>query len=135
MEKKKSDVKIAIGRETKLADARLKGGNLQSGERDCPIHGNLGVRGRTFQGRVTKKFDKRVVIEFDRMIKIRKYERYMKKRTKLHARLSDCMKSQINVGDLIKIQECRPLSKLIKFVVINRVKEADQKVNVGGKEK
>ena len=36
----------------------------------------VGTRGRTFKGTVIKKFPKRVVIEFERMVYIRKYERY-----------------------------------------------------------
>ena len=93
----------------------------------CPTHGNLKARGRTFEGRVTKKFSKRVVIEFERMIYSKKYERYFKSKTKIHARLPDCIESEINVGDLIRIQECRPLSKIIHFVVIKKIKGADEK--------
>jgi small subunit ribosomal protein S17 len=57
------------------------------------------------------------------MIYVRKYERYAKSKTKIHARLPICMENEINIGDLIKIQECRPLSKIIHFVVIGKVKE------------
>ena len=93
-------------------------------DKDCHIHGNLKVRGQIFRGRVIKKFHKRVVIEFERMIYVRKYERYAKSKTKIHARLPICMEKKINVGDLIKVQECRPLSKIIHFVVIEKVKGA-----------
>ncbi|MBS3076124.1 30S ribosomal protein S17 [Candidatus Pacearchaeota archaeon] len=92
-------------------------------DRNCHIHGNLKVRGRTFEGKVIRKFHKRITIEFERMIYIRKYERYAKSRTKIHARLPDCMEKQINIGDSVKIQECRPLSKIIHFVVINKIGE------------
>jgi len=93
-------------------------------DKDCPKHGNLKVRGRVFEGKVIRKFHKRVVIEFERMIYVRKYERYAKSRTKLHARLPVCMEKEINLGDLIKIQECRPLSKIIHFVVVKKIKDA-----------
>ena len=43
----------------------------------------VGTRGRTFEGTVTKKFDKRVVIEFERTVRVPKYERFMKKKTKI----------------------------------------------------
>src|SRR3990167_5233940 len=79
-------------------------------DRNCHIHGNLKVRGRIFEGRITKKFHKRVVIEFERMIYVRKYERYAKSKTKIHAHLPTCMESKIQIGDLIRVQECRPLS-------------------------
>jgi len=94
------------------------------GQKDCHIHGNLKARGRTFEGKVIKKFNKRVVIEFERMIYVKKYERYKKSRTKIHARLPVCMENEIHIGDLIKVQECRPLSKIIHFVVIEKIKEA-----------
>ncbi|MEK6842767.1 MAG: 30S ribosomal protein S17 [Nanoarchaeota archaeon] len=96
-------------------------------DRNCHIHGNLKVRGRTFEGTVIKKFHKRVVIEFERMIYVRKYERYMKGKTKIHAHLPSCMENQIHVGDLIKVQECRPLSKIIHFAVIGKIKSGGEK--------
>jgi small subunit ribosomal protein S17 len=96
-------------------------------DKNCHIHGNLKTRGRTFQGRVIKKFPKRVVIEFERMIYVRKYERYYKSKTKLHARLPECIEKKVEVGDLIKIQECRPLSKLVHFVVIAKVNKEKNK--------
>jgi small subunit ribosomal protein S17 len=87
------------------------------------------LRGRIFQGTVTKKFPKRLTIEFERTIYLRKYERYAKSKTKLHARLSDCLAPSINVGDYIEIQECRPLSKIITFVVTKKIKSAMEAKN------
>tara|TARA_Y100000310_G_C20472724_1_gene710874 strand:- start:557 stop:922 length:366 start_codon:yes stop_codon:yes gene_type:complete len=94
-------------------------------DRDCPTHGRLKVRGRHFKGEVIKKHPRRITIEFERTIYIRKFERYMKKKTKIHARLPDCLKEEINVGDYIEIGECRPLSKIIHFVVIKKIKEGN----------
>lgn len=88
----------------------------------CPFHGDLATRGRSFEGHVTKKFSKRIVVEFERVTYVRKYERYAKKRTKLHVRLPECMADKIKVGDYVKVVECRPLSKLIHFVVVERVR-------------
>jgi len=95
-------------------------------DKNCHIHGNLKTRGRTFEGVVIKKFYKRVVIEFERMVYVRKYERYKKSKTKIHARLPVCMEDEINVGDSVKVQECRPLSKLIHFVVIEKIKSGSK---------
>ncbi len=97
-----------------------------SDDTDCPIHGNLKARGRVFEGQVIKKFPKRIAIEFERMVYVKKYERYKKSRTKIHARLPSCMEKDINLGDLISIQECRPLSKIIHFVVIKKIKSAEE---------
>ena len=107
------------GKKVELAEAVCN-------EKDCPVHGNLKSRGRTFEGKVTKKFNKRIVIEFERMIYVKKYERYKKSRTKIHARLPVCMEKEINIGDLIKVQECRPLSKIIHFVVIEKIKDKEE---------
>jgi len=96
----------------------------------CPTHGNLSARGRVFQGVVIKKFLRRLTIQFERTISIKKYERYMKKKSKLHARLPDCMANEIEIGDYIQIQECRPLSKIIHFVVTKLIRKGTSE---GGK--
>jgi small subunit ribosomal protein S17 len=93
----------------------------------CHIHNGLKTRGRIFEGRVTKKFTNRITIEFERMIFVKKYERYLRSKTKIHAHLSKCMANEINVGDLIQIQECRPLSKIIHFVVIKKLKNTGER--------
>jgi len=87
---------------------------------------NIVTRGRKFEGIVTKKFPKRIVIEFERMIYVRKYERYAKLKTKIHARVLNSMEKEVNVGDLVRVQECRPLSKIIHFVVIKKIKDVSE---------
>jgi small subunit ribosomal protein S17 len=93
---------------------------------DAKMNKIVGTRGKIFEGIVTKKFPKRVVIEFERMIYIKKYERYAKFKTKVHARLPETLEKEINLGDLIRIHECRPLSKIIHFVVIQKIKDAKE---------
>ena len=80
----------------------------------------VATRGRIFQGTVAKKFEKRVVVEFERTVRVPKYERFAKKKTKLHARIPEGM--EVKVGDLVKIRETRPLSKIIHFLVIDVVR-------------
>ena len=108
-----------IENKTELAEKKCK-------DKDCHIHGNLKLRGRTFEGTITKKFHKRVVIEFERMVYVRKYERYAKSKTKIHARLPICIEDDINIGDYVKVQECRPLSKIIHFSIIKKIKGAEE---------
>lgn len=91
------------------------------GDRVCPVHGGLKVRGKVFRGKVIRKFPKRIAIEFERMVYVKKYERYQKKKTKIHARLPSCMDDQVNAGDYAEIMECRPLSKLVHFVYVKNV--------------
>ncbi|RMD66593.1 30S ribosomal protein S17 [Candidatus Pacearchaeota archaeon] len=83
-------------------------------------------RGRSFEGVVVRKFPKRVTIEFERPVYIYKYERFMKKKTRIHARLPDELAHDIHVGDLIRVQECRPLSKIIHHIVIEKVRGKDE---------
>ena len=69
----------------------------------------------------------RVSIQFERMIKLPKYERFEKRKTKVHARLPDCMSGDFVVGDLIEISETRPISKMIHFVVSKVVRKVEVK--------
>ncbi len=85
----------------------------------------VGTRGKIFKGIVTKKFPMRVVVELERTVYMHKYERYYKKKTRLHARLPE--KVNVEVGDLVKIQECRPLSKIIHFIVLEKVSSEEKK--------
>ena len=96
-------------------------------DKSCPFHWNLKTRGKIFKGQVISKHPKRIAIEFERMIYIRKYERYTKTKTKIHARLPMCLEKDINIGDTVKIQECRPLSKIIHFVVLEKLNSEEIK--------
>jgi small subunit ribosomal protein S17 len=86
------------------------------------------TRGRVFEGTVTKKFAKRVVIESERTVFVPKYERFYKKKMRIHARIPDGF--VVEVGDYIRVQECRPLSKIIHAVVIELVRKAPVIVKV-----
>ena len=117
---KKTEVKMKTKKEENIAETKCK-------DIDCHICGKLKTRGKIFEGKVIKKFHKRLTIEFERMTYVKKYERYAKSKTKIHARLPACIEDEINIGDLIKVQECRPLSKIIHFVVIGKIKGREEK--------
>jgi small subunit ribosomal protein S17 len=102
---------------------------IECNDKCCPIHGHIKLRGRSFKGTVIKKFPKRVVIEFDRTLFVEKYERYSKRKTKLHARLPDCMFKDIEIGDYIEIMESRPISKIINFVVVKKISSNPESTN------
>ena len=87
------------------------------------VHQKVRTRGRIFEGIVKKKFPKRVVIEFERTVFVPKYERFYKKKTRIHARLPEHI--PIEVGDYIRVQECRPLSKIIHHMVIEKLKSSE----------
>jgi len=104
-------------------------GTIECKDRLCPKHGDikLKLRGRTFEGIVIRKVYNKVTIQFDRMLRLPKYERYEKRKTKIHARLPDCMKNDVSIGDLIQITETRPISKMIHFVVSKIIKTKEKK--------
>lgn len=84
---------------------------------NCFVHGNLKTRGRTFVGQVvSSKAHKTILVEWERRVFIPKYERKLKKKTKIAVHVPPCM--NIKEGDIVKIQECRPISKTKSFTVI-----------------
>lgn len=89
-------------------------------DKHCPFHGNLPVRGRLITGTVVSdKMDKTVVIERNYLFYVKKYERYERRRSKISAHAPPCL--DIKMGDEVKIAECRPLSKTVSFVVIQKL--------------
>ncbi|PIN70488.1 30S ribosomal protein S17 [Candidatus Woesearchaeota archaeon CG11_big_fil_rev_8_21_14_0_20_43_8] len=89
-------------------------------DKHCPFHGNLPVRGRTFTGVVVQsKTPKMATVEWERRVMVPKYERYKKKRTKLVVHNPMCINAKL--GDIVKIIESRPISKMKKFVIIENL--------------
>jgi len=91
-------------------------------DKKCPFHGTLSVRGRTFKGEVKKIVQNKAVIEWGRIMYHPKYERYSKRKSRIHARIPQCMLEKVKVGSVVKAGECRPLSKMIHSVVLEVIK-------------
>ena len=90
-------------------------------DRDCPFHGQLPVRGIILTGKVYKKrMAKTIVVERDYLVYVKKYKRYERRRSRIPAHLPPCI--DVEVGDTVKIAECRPLSKTVSFVVIENLR-------------
>lgn len=89
-------------------------------DKNCPVHGQVSVRGKSLQGIVVKKKAlKTAVIQMEKIKYIRKYERYMKKTVKLPVHCPDCM--NINIGDIVLVGETRKLSKTKSFVILKKL--------------
>ena len=87
---------------------------------ECPFHGKLSTRGRQFVGTVTStKMRKTAVIEFDRLQFLKKYERYEKRKTRLKVHNPECINAR--EGSVVKVIECRPLSKTKNFVIVQQL--------------
>ena len=89
----------------------------------CPWHGSLPVRGKVLEGRVASaRAQKSVVVKYDYSHLMPKYERYERRHSKVVAHKPDCI--DLDVGDDVKIAECRPLSKTKHFVVVENLTKA-----------
>ena len=87
----------------------------------CPFHGILPVHGQMFDCTVVSdKMENTVVVmrEFEK--KATKFERFEKRRSKIHAHNPPCIDAK--EGDRVRIAECRPLSKTKSYVVIEVMK-------------
>jgi small subunit ribosomal protein S17 len=84
----------------------------------------VGTRGRIFEGYVAKRFPTRIVVEVERIVHVPKYERFYKKKSRLHARVPKGL--EVTEGDYVKIQECRPLSKIIHFILLEVLKKVEE---------
>ncbi len=88
------------------------------GNMNCPFYGNLRVRGQIIEGIVsTSSMTDAIVVERRMERYMKKYERYEKRTRRYSAHLPSCI-GDLNPGDKVRIMECRPLSKTIKFCVI-----------------
>lgn len=86
----------------------------------CPFHGHLKVRGIILTGTVYKKrMNRTIVVRREYLHYVRKYKRYEKRRSNIPAHLPDCI--DVREGDKVKIAECRPISKTVSFVVVEKL--------------
>ncbi len=85
----------------------------------CPFHGKLAVRGRVFEGTVAASRSLRTVsVERAYLHYYLKYNRYERRTSRLLAHNPSCVAAV--AGDKVTIAECRPLSKEVSFVVVER---------------
>jgi len=107
-------------KKAKNIGVKVKSPTKECNDNKCPFHGDLSMRGRTFTGIVIKRdVHKTATVEWSRKIKIPKYERFEKKRTKVRVHNPPCIDAK--EGDKVKIMECRPLSKTKNFVIIENL--------------
>ncbi len=77
---------------------------------------------RIATGKVTSnKMDKAVTVAIERKIKHPLYGKYIKRTSKIHARDEN---NTCQIGDIVNLSECRPLSKTISWQVVDIVEKA-----------
>lgn len=79
---------------------------------------------RTVSGRVTSnKMDKTITVAVERMVSHPLYGKYVRRTSKLHAHdeNNECLE-----GDMVIIEQCRPLSKSKSWRLVKVVERAQQ---------
>ena len=105
-----------------MAKARDIGMDVQAPQADCadphcPFHGGFSVRGQLIEGQVVStRMERSARVQREYLRYVPKYERYEKRTSSYNVHAPPCI--NVQVGDHVKIMECRPLSKTISFVVI-----------------
>ncbi len=82
------------------------------------------VRARTLQGSVqSAKMDKTITVLVERQLQHPLYKKYIRRSTRLHAHdeNNECQK-----GDIVVIEESRPISKSKSWRLVKVVTRADQ---------
>lgn len=103
---------------TKMEENKISSQNCDDVR--CAIHGELNTRGKVFEGKVTSdKMQRTVTVEWPRLFYLPKFERYEKRRSKVKAHNPPCIAAK--EGDTVRIAECRPIAKTVKFVVIEKI--------------
>ena len=101
-------------------DARTPSRSCESDKR--PWHGTLKIRGRVFKGTVvSSRGMDTAVVKWNYYTYIPKYERYERRKTRISAHNPKCIAAA--VADIVRIGECRPVSKTKKFVVFEVLKK------------
>jgi len=91
-------------------------------DRNCPFHGELKVRGRILEGVVVSaKMDKTVIVQRDYLHYVPKFMRYERRHSRIPSHNPPCINAK--EGDHVVIAECRPISKTVSFVVVEKKEE------------
>ena len=97
-------------------------------DKKCPFTGNVSIRGRLMRGVVHSTKSKRsIVIRRDYLHYVQKYQRYMKRHKNFTVHCSPAFEPA--VGDEVIVGQCRPLSKTIRYNVLQHISKAGK----GGK--
>ena len=79
---------------------------------------------RTLQGRViSDRMDKTVTVLIERRVKHPVYGKFMRRSTKVHAHDEN---NECRTGDVVTVEQCRPLSKSKTWRLVQVVERAAQ---------
>lgn len=82
--------------------------------------------GRNVIGRViSNKMDKTIVVEVERKVKHPLYGKYMRRFSKMYAHDEN---NSCAIGDVVLIQQTRPLSKTKTWILVQVLEQADKEL-------
>lgn len=97
-------------------------------DKKCPFTGNVSIRGRMMRGVVhSTKMKRTIVIRRNYLHFVNKYQRYMKRHKNFAIHCSPCFEPK--VGDEVVVGQCRPLSKTVRYNVLEVITKSAE----GGK--
>lgn len=70
---------------------------------------------------ISNKMDKSVVVQVEQIVRHKFYGKYVRRRVRF---MADDPDNNCNIGDLVMIEECRPLSKRKRWRVRSIVEQA-----------
>lgn len=116
-----------VGLGFKTPKAAIEGSYI---DKKCPFTGNVSIRGRILKGVVmSTKMKRTVVVRRCYLQYVRKYKRYEKRHKNVAAHCSPAF--LLREGDVVTIGQCRPLSKTVRFNVVQVDEQVGNKaVNV-----
>ena len=82
-----------------------------------------GQTNRTLQGKViSDKMDKSITVQIERRVKHPIYGKFIRRSTKVHAHDEN---NECRAGDVVVVEQCRPLSKTKKWRFVKLVVKAN----------
>ncbi|URJ25277.1 30S ribosomal protein S17 [Candidatus Blochmannia ocreatus (nom. nud.)] len=76
------------------------------------------VLGRVINNRMQNS----AVVAVEKLVKHKKYGKFVKHTTKLHVHDSN---NEANIGDIIAVKECRPISKTKSWILTSIIKKSN----------
>ncbi len=93
-------------------------------DKNCPVHGNIGVHGMKKIGKViSTKMKRTAVVELDSVKYFPKYKRWAKRKSKVPVHNPECM--NVKVGDIVEFSESRKISKTKAWVITGVQKKSE----------
>lgn len=102
---------------TRNIGLKVKEPKRECEDKHCPFCGNLTIRGKLFEGKVTgNKARQTITLQKDAPVYFSKFKRYARGKSTIHAHVPDCI--DVEIGDQVLTAECRPISKSVSYVVV-----------------